>query len=168
MSVRLCTAVIALCLGASAVDAQTRLPGEQPRSDEQRVGDAVARPLADTNIKRKKVPELLEAALDQPYSLDGLKACGSLRTAVRDLDNVLGPDVDTPRVPGDQRRGAELALDTAGDIFAGLLPFRGLIREVSGAKSAERHERAAAFAGVARRSYLKGVMQARNCRLPRP
>ncbi len=168
MHIRFSTFAIALGLAAVSASAQTRLPGEQSRSDEQRVGDAVARPLADTNIKRRKVPELLETALDKPYSLDGLKSCGSLRGAVRDLDGVLGPDVDTPRVPGDRRRGAELALDTAGDIFAGLLPFRGLIREVSGAQSAERHERAAVFAGVARRSYLKGVMQARNCRLPKP
>ncbi len=158
--------LIAALLLANAVAAQTRLPGDMPRSDEQRVGDAVTRPLADTNIRRRHVPPLLEAALADPYSLDGLRSCVSLRRAVTGLNTVLGPDVDVPRAPGDKRKGAEVVIDTAGDLIAGLLPFRGLVRQVSGAKRAERHEAAARFAGVARRSYLKGAMRERKCRLP--
>ena len=153
-------------LVATGVTAQTRLPGDMPRSDEQRVGDAVTRPLADTNIRRRKVPPLLETALDAPYSLEGLRSCGSLRSAVTGLNDVLGPDVDVPRAPGDKRKGAEVVIDTAGDLVAGLVPFRGLVRQVSGAKRAERHEAAARLAGVARRSYLKGVMHMKKCRLP--
>ena len=159
--------LIAALLLATVAAAQTRLPGDMPRSDEQRVGDAVTRPLADTNIRRRKVPPLLEAILDNPYSLAGLRSCDSLRSAVTGLNDVLGPDVDVPRAPGDKRKGAEVVIDTAGDLISGLLPFRGLVRQVSGAKRAERHEAAARFAGVARRSYLKGVMQVRKCRLPR-
>ena len=46
------------------------------------------------------------------------------------------------------------------------IPFRGLIREISGANEQERKIQAAVQAGVARRAYLKGVGEARGCRYP--
>jgi len=47
-----------------------------------------------------------------------------------------------------------------------LLPFRGIVREVSGAAPAERKLAAAVGAGFARRGYLRGLHQARRCSTP--
>ena len=45
-----------------------------------------------------------------------------------------------------------------------IIPFRGLVREVSGAAPAQRQLNAAIDAGLARRGYLRGVARGRNCR----
>ena len=46
------------------------------------------------------------------------------------------------------------------------IPFRGLIREVSGANAQEKKVQAAVYAGSVRRAFLKGVGQQRGCRYP--
>ena len=46
-----------------------------------------------------------------------------------------------------------------------LIPFRGIVREVSGAAPAERRLAAAIDAGFARRGFLRGVLSARGCRV---
>ena len=49
--------------------------------------------------------------------------------------------------------------------MAGLIvPVRGLVREVSGAASAQRELEAAIAAGFARRGFLRGVYQTRGCK----
>jgi hypothetical protein len=47
-----------------------------------------------------------------------------------------------------------------------LIPFRGLIREISGAAPAQRRLNAAIDAGFARRGYLRGVLRTRGCKTP--
>jgi hypothetical protein len=47
-----------------------------------------------------------------------------------------------------------------------LIPFRGIVREVSGAAAKERRMRAAVNAGLARRGYLRGLAATKGCRLP--
>jgi hypothetical protein len=46
------------------------------------------------------------------------------------------------------------------------IPFRSLVREATGASAHERRLRAAFQAGVARRSYLKGVGAQLGCAPP--
>ena len=46
-----------------------------------------------------------------------------------------------------------------------LIPFRGLVREISGAAPAERRLQAAVTAGIARRGYLRGLAGARSCKI---
>ncbi len=45
-----------------------------------------------------------------------------------------------------------------------LIPFRGLVREVSGAGPAERRLNAAIDAGIARRGFLRGLQRAEGWR----
>jgi hypothetical protein len=54
----------------------------------------------------------------------------------------------------------------AQSVVGSLIPFRGVIREISGANAHDRALREAVIAGVARRSFLKGIGQARGCRYP--
>ncbi|MGG2005328.1 hypothetical protein [Novosphingobium resinovorum] len=51
-------------------------------------------------------------------------------------------------------------------MVASFIPFRGLIREVSGANAQDRKVNAAIQAGLTRRGFLKGVGSAKGCRYP--
>ena len=54
----------------------------------------------------------------------------------------------------------------AKTVVSSFIPFRGLIREVSGANDHDRKVRAAIQAGIARRGFLKGVGQSKGCAWP--
>ena len=47
-----------------------------------------------------------------------------------------------------------------------IIPFRSVIREISGAAAHDRRYNAAVYAGVVRRSFLKGIGQQRGCKYP--
>jgi hypothetical protein len=106
---------------------------------------------------------VLASIEDAPYSLSGLKKCASFRSAISELDTVLGPDVDAPREDGERKVGPT-AMRVTGSVINGFIPFRGVIREVTGASAADRRYAAALYTGVARRSYLKGVAAQRGCK----
>jgi hypothetical protein len=77
---------------------------------------------------------------------------------------VLGPDVDAVDEHGDALP-TRLAEAGAKSIVNALIPFRGLVREASGAAEADRKFRMMVAAGMARRGYLKGVAGMRKCKL---
>jgi hypothetical protein len=54
----------------------------------------------------------------------------------------------------------------AQSVVGSLMPFRGIVREISGANDQRRKVQAAIEAGYARRAFLKGVGQERGCRYP--
>jgi hypothetical protein len=79
---------------------------------------------------------------------------------MNELNGELGPDF----VGGTDRKKSR-KMKVSGDTVAGLIvPFRGLVREVSGAASAQRELNVAIDAGFARRGYLRGVYQSRGCK----
>ena len=82
--------------------------------------------------------------------------------AVDDRDAVLGEDLDLPQADSTGVSTGRVAQWVVGSF----IPFRGLIREISGANSQERKIGTAIQAGIARRSFLKGVGQAKGCRYP--
>lgn len=124
--------------------------------------DVALTPLSDLNLARDPIPRVLwEARLD-PYTNDALVSCAAIRTQVANLDAVLGDDVDATPV-------AERDLTAAGvaqGVVGMLIPFRGIIREVSGANDQEFEFRQAIVAGMMRRAYLKGLGEARDCEYP--
>lgn len=125
-------------------------------------GDVAATPVTDLNLRKGEIPPLLTAAVEQPYTLQGLVTCQQLAAAIGELDAVLGDDLDTPKEGERRTTPGRLAQSVVGSF----IPFRGVIREVSGANSKQRELQAAILAGVARRSFLKGTGQARACRYP--
>jgi hypothetical protein len=141
-------------------------PGEKPKTEGELATDTVTQPLADINIKRKGVPAELTAIRDHPYALNGIRTCNQIIAEVVKLDAVLGDDFDQIEVNPVVRKRRETAAGVAGGIIAGLIPFRALIREVSGARSSDEDYREAVYAGVVRRSFLKGLGQARRCKAP--
>jgi hypothetical protein len=124
--------------------------------------DVVATPVSDLNLKKDEIPELLLAAEQRPYSLRGLDTCRQLATAIGEFDAVLGDDLDVPQAGGRRLSATRVAQSVVG----AFIPFRGVIREISGANQHDRTLQAAILAGVARRSFLKGIGQAKGCRYP--
>ena len=131
---------------------------------EEKAESVVRQPIKDIGLMRENPPEVLRDAQKAPYTLAGLKSCGDLKRAIGELDVVLGPDVDAVDEQGDALP-ARLAEAGAKSIVNMLIPFRGLVREASGAAEADRKFRMMVAAGMARRGYLKGVAGNRGCRM---
>lgn len=124
--------------------------------------DVAKTPVTDLNLSRTEIPALLVEAEQRPYSLVNLGDCAQLIAAVEELDGILGPDLDLPQAERARFSKGKIAQWAIGTF----IPFRSLIREVSGANKQERQIAAAIQAGVARRGFLKGVGTARGCRYP--
>lgn len=76
---------------------------------------------------------------------------------------VLGADYDIAEDDGEKR----ISEGRIGQSVVGsVIPFRGLVREATGAAEADRNLRAAYTAGMVRRSFLKGWGLGRGCAYP--
>lgn len=135
--------------------------------DNVRAKDVVTSPLEDVNLMKRPIPVVLEVAEQDPYSLDNIRTCKGLITAIDDLTLALGEDID---VAYDDRSSDEKMGNSAGNIaksvISGFIPFRGLVREVTGANAQQRAWERAIFAGAVRRAFLKGVGLQRKCAYP--
>lgn len=149
--------------GQPAAASNSSFQPERPITERQVTAEDVATtPLSDLNLKKQGIPQLLIDAQERPYSLAGLNSCPRLATAVRNLDAILGEDIDVQAARGAKPSAGSVAQSVLGSF----IPFRGVIRELSGANSQEKRVQAAIYAGSARRAFLKGVGLARGCRYP--
>ena len=163
-------ALLAPCLliaqpaAASGQTATTPAPVPARAMNDEKVTavDVLATPAGDLNLRKGKIPALLDAAVADPYNLAGLRTCAQLSAAVTDLDAILGPDRDIPADRAEKLSVGRVAQSAVGSF----IPFRGIIREVSGANGHQRKVEDAVEAGTARRSFLKGYGQARGCAYP--
>jgi hypothetical protein len=179
MRTALFLAVAGLALGAvpsAAQQRQEQAKGAQPAKEAQPAKDAdkpitqqdvgakdvAMTPLSDLNLRKGEIPQLLLDAQEDPYTLAGLARCPQIAAAVGELDAVLGDDIDVAQANRHRTSAGRVAQSVAGSF----IPFRGVIRELSGANSQERKVQAAIYAGTARRAFLKGVGQQRGCRYP--
>jgi hypothetical protein len=156
-------AVAALALLAPAVSVRADDDDPKPVTDKSVSATDVAKtPLADLNLSKDAIPQILLDAEQDPYTTAGLKKCSQYARAIGDLDAVLGADFDiaTP----EQRRLT--AGSVAQAVVGSLIPFRGVIRELSGAAKHEAEFRQAILAGMMRRGFLKGVGLKMGCPYP--
>lgn len=163
-----CAVAAFLLISAAAVAQNTESsadPAHPSRFEETRkeAGTIITQPARDVGVSRTVIPPLLVKAADDPYGLSGLKTCRQIGTAVRELDDVLGPDFTAHKAYKENRAG-KLAKEGGETVINSLIPFRGLVREVTGAAPAERRREAAIAVGYARRGFLRGVMQGKGCR----
>ena len=135
---------------------------ENVRDRDPGVEDVAMTPLTDLNLAKDPIPELLLAANAAPYASDGLDGCDELGGAIAELDAVLGPDLDV----ADENRDAISVGRIAKSAVGSFIPFRSILREVTGAADHERDFEAAIVAGIMRRAYLKGVGEAKGCAYP--
>ena len=135
------------------------------------VTDAAAQPLKDLNIVKDPIPAVLREAMKDPYAHPGRIDCGWLEHEVRALDLALGPDLDMPQEKETLgRQASEGVADAAAgavkDVAGDLIPFRTLVRRLTGAEKNAQEMRDAEKAGDVRRAYLKGQGLERGCAYP--
>ena len=166
------TAACALMV-ASGAQAQSRTEApekkdapETPSKFDETRKQAVeigSQPARDLGMAKREIPPVLEAALADPYGLKGLKTCAQLGAAVRSLNEVLGPDY-APGGEYRENRAGKLAAAGGKTVINSIIPFRSLVREITGAAPADRHMNAVADAGLARRGFLRGVQYKQRCK----
>ncbi len=161
------SALIALPGTALAQNGQPRsseLPAQERDGPVERTVEGMARqPFKDIGVMRENPPEILQEAHRAPYSLAGIRTCQDLRREIGRLDEVLGPDVNEADARG-EALPARLAEAGATTLLNALIPFRGIVREATGAAEADRRLRNMVNSATARRGFLKGNAQALGCR----
>lgn len=157
--------------GASAQDDEPAAGRREPSAEQadgvreagRRAGHVVTQPVRDVGISKTDIPPVLQNAVADPYSVRTVRTCRQLGLAIADLNEALGPDF----VAGDQKKenkAARLAEAGGKTVVNSLIPFRVLVREISGAAPAQRRRDEAIAAGYARRGFLRGLYLSRGCR----
>lgn len=114
----------------------------------------------------KEVPQKLKDIQDDPYSLSGLGKCAAIIAEIRELNEVLGPDVNEQVDKSLAKKREQTAARVAGSAIGSIIPFGGIIGEVTGANAERRRYNQAVYAGTVRRGFLKGVGLQRGCKAP--
>lgn len=128
-------------------------------STSEGVSGAVSQPMRDLNIVREAEKAALSGAVGSPYA-DPADCASGLRE-LEALDAALGPDIDNPAAPASDNIARELALDAVRGAVS--LPYRGIIRRLSGAHRRDQTLSRAKGAGALRRAYLKGFGRGAGC-----
>lgn len=163
------TLVLPLACLALTACATTEARTDQAARDD--MGQAITQPFEDFNISRKGLPPALKAAAEWPYRPPEPLDCAGVNAAVAELNAVLGPDLDALKVERSRMtRGgsaaSKAALGAVRSATTGWIPFRGIVRQISGAERIASDARAAVLAGFVRRAYLKGVGERLGCPVP--
>ena len=143
---------------------ETPAPREDAEDDKtlEKAGHIATQPVRDVGITKSKIPPVLQQAITAPYAPPQRLNCASLDDELALLNAALGPDFDENRKKNEDK-AEQLALAGGEMIVNSLIPFRGLVREISGAAPAARRKAAAINAGIARRGYIRGMAMARGC-----
>lgn len=151
-------ALFASLLGACAT---TEMRGDERPDD---LESALMTPAQDVGLSKIEIPRFL-ADMTDPYALRPAN-CQDLRSEIATLNDILGEDLDIPEEEAERRE--QIAINATGEtVSAILIPFRGVVRAISGASSNERKAREAYQRGLVRRGYLKGLSVDMNCMLTR-
>lgn len=157
-----CAAKLAVAAGLAFYALPAAAQRQPVTEPETSVRDVAMTPLNDLNLAQDEIPSVLQQAVAEPYSRRGIANCSDILREVGDLDAVLGDDFDTDP-PGDRDFSVT---NLAQRVVGSFIPFRGIIREISGANAAEFRFREAIAAGLMRRAYLKGIGQEMDCPYP--
>jgi hypothetical protein len=146
-------------------------PRIQTTSDANResLPGAVSAPLRDLNVLRTKIPDVLLLAVADPYARPPEPVtCARLIDLVTPLDDALGADLDVPSTDNDDLlvKGKGAAYGFVAGAASDVIPFRGWVRQLTGAQRHDRLVQAAITAGAVRRAYLKGLGEAHGCTPP--
>jgi hypothetical protein len=152
-----------LALIAAPAMAQPDDPADRPLTNrDPNAMDVAATPATDLNLRKDEIPQLLIDAQVKAYDLKGLDKCSQLAAQIGEFDAILGDDIDLPQAATQRVSPGRIGQYVVGSF----IPFRGIIREVSGAADQRRRMDAAITAGLIRRAFLKGVGTERGCRYP--
>lgn len=132
------------------------------RAGARTVTDVAEQPVRDVGLLNPVVPDALARAASNPYGLASTPSCEALSSEIKELSIALGPDVDDALVLK-ENRVEQIVLAGGKSIVASFIPFRTVVREVSGAAPAQRRFQETTERGFARRGFLKGVYEGRDC-----
>jgi len=152
-----CLLLLATTLDSAAL-AQS---GAKQDSTLESAGNKVTEP-----FDGKEVPQKLMDIQDAPYSMTGMNRCAAIIAEVRELNAVLGPDVNEQVDKSLGRKREQTAARVAGSAIGSIIPFGGIIGEVTGASAERRRYNDAVYAGTVRRGFLKGVGLQKGCKAP--
>ncbi|MEJ6677055.1 hypothetical protein, partial [Parasphingorhabdus sp.] len=96
-------------------------PGAQEDSTLESAGNKVTEP-----FDGKEVPQKLKDIQDAPYSLSGMSRCAAIIAEVRELNDVLGPDVNERVNKSLGKKREETAARVAGSALGSIIPFGGI------------------------------------------
>ena len=155
----------------AASDDETSATERAIQQSQDGFGDAAASPLKDVNLIRDTSPEEFKA-IRNPYNVDPEISCEDIAVEVTRLNELLGRDWDIP--PPDKKGmsdraadGASTAfLDTVASTASGIIPYRGIVRTVTGANSHATNVRKAYERGSHRRTFLKAMGLIKGCEYP--
>jgi len=125
------------------------------------LGDAIMTNVKDLNLRKVDVPMAL-LAIRRPYD-EPPKGCAAIVKEIHVLDEALGPDYDRLPLPQMDSQMQRTGLGLIGSAIGGLMPFRSVVREVSGASARERELRDYYRVGIVRRGFLRGLARERGC-----
>jgi hypothetical protein len=146
------------------VTTHTTTTRERIEKTGQSAGRIASQPVTDVGAKKTVVPPVLQRAIAAPYGSAGTASCAQIRSGLGQLNAVLGPDF-AAGASYNEDRASKIAEAGGKTIVNSIIPFRGLVREISGAAPAQRRLNAAIDAGYARRGYLRGMARAKGCKL---
>lgn len=137
------------------------------------VGEAITSPLRTLNLVKPDVAAPLRTAAEAPYATPQPLVCETIQTEVLALNTVLGPDLDaiasnasTSLVDRGSEAANKAAVNALRNAADGLIPYGGVVRQLTGANRAAKEAADARTAGIIRRAYLKGLGQAMKCEVP--
>ena len=130
---------------------------------------AALSPLEDLGIRKRKIPPTLKQIAENPYAMPATLECDSLKQEMAQIDTLLGPDVDQPKMALTAaeeyaQTGGEMAQDAVvGFVRAqtNVIPLRSIVRRITGANKNEKEVNNAIQAGNLRRAYLRGLAEAK-------
>lgn len=156
---------LAACVTAPAPGMRVQTTSEANRES---IEGAAQAPLRDLNLLRTKIPEVLLRAMADPYARPASMKCPQIVAAIVPLNAALGADLDVPSADEDDllEKGREGAYGAMASVATGVIPFRGWVRQLTGAERHDRFVQAAITAGAVRRGYLKGLGESRGCNPP--
>lgn len=182
--------ILGLALLSLAACSSGRSTSDQASDGAGELFNAATSPLDDLNLRRQEIPPLLQTILNDPYARPKKLQCKAIQEELAQLDDLLGPDFETGKIKVTlasssdeitmpEMPDAETIVDTGGEMaHDGILgfirsqtklPFRSIIRAITGADRHEKELKQAYQAGQVRRAYLKGLAQERfgkRCLMP--
>jgi len=130
-----------------------------PQNVSEPATDVANTPLETLNIKKVKIPAVLEN-MEHPYkALPENITCDDILKDVIMLNTFLGVDQDDPDF--EVKSGVK-----AGELAKMDIPYGGPMRLLSGATSHQKAVLRAARLGAARRAYLKAQGEDMGCKYP--
>jgi hypothetical protein len=143
---------------APAYSAPAPRPG--PRPDRRPAGNhRRTSGTDDLGVAGREPPALLQFIGLHAYALDADATCQTIADGIAQIDSVLGPDIDLEAESNRRSMPGRYAMNAV----RGAIPYRWVLRLMTGADKRDRAYQAAVLTGVARRAFLKGVRKERSC-----